>query len=98
MDDDARALLRHRGEEGAIQADSGEQVGVERLLPIGIGQRQGPTARRSGTTDVVDQNIEAAETLHDHLDDLIDPCARTDLTFPICDVSEYSWAFPANTT
>ena len=23
---------------------------------------------------------------------------RNFLTFPICDVSEYSWAFPANTT
>ena len=54
----------------------------------GIGQRQGPTARRGGTTDVVDHDIEAAETLHDHLDDVVDPCARTDVglheTDPCC--------------
>ena len=79
MDDDARALLHHRGEEGAIQPDRGEQVRVERLLPSGCRTTPGPTARARRTTDVVDHDIEAAETLHDHLDDVVDPCARTDV-------------------
>src|SRR5262249_14960277 len=56
-----------------------EQVGGERLVPIGIGQRQGPAARRGGPTDVVDQDVEAAETLHDRRDDLLDSGARTDV-------------------
>ena len=67
------------GRKARSRADRGEQVRVERLLPSGVGQRQGPTARRGGTTDVVDHDIEAAETLHDHLDDVVDPCARTDV-------------------
>ena len=44
-----------------------------------IGQRQCTTARRRRTADVVDQDVEAAETIHRRLDDLIDPCARTDV-------------------
>ena len=79
MDDHARALLQHRWQEAAIQSDGGEQVRVERLLPIVIGQRQCAPARRRGTADVVDQDVEAAETIHGRLDDLIDPFARTDV-------------------
>src|SRR5712691_805434 len=79
MDDHARALLQHRWQASAIQADGGEQVRVERMLPIVIGQRQCTAARRCGTADVVDQDVKAAETIHYRLDDLIDPCARTDV-------------------
>jgi hypothetical protein len=72
-------LLQHRWKESAIQSDGNEKVRVERMLPIVIGQRQGTPARRSRTAYVLDQNVEAAETIRDRLDDLIDPCAPTDV-------------------
>ena len=79
MDDHARTLLQHRWKEGAIQSDGGKQVRVERMLPIVIGQRQCTPARRGRTAHVVDQDVDAAETILYRLDDLIDPFPRADV-------------------
>jgi len=72
-------LFQHRWKKSAIQSDGGEQVRVERVLPIVIGQRQCAPAPRRRTAYVVDQDVDAAETIHYRLDDLIDPFSRTDV-------------------
>jgi hypothetical protein len=37
LDDNARSLLHHSGQQSAVEADGGEQVGVDCMLPILVG-------------------------------------------------------------
>src|SRR5207244_9398098 len=72
-------LLQHRGQEPAVQAHRGEQVQVERPLPVVIGQGESAAARRGGTADRVDHNIETAQAFKRCLDHLVDALTRTDI-------------------
>jgi hypothetical protein len=54
MDDHAASLLQHPGEQRAIEANGGEQVDVECLLPVLVAEGEDAAARRARTPDVVD--------------------------------------------
>jgi hypothetical protein len=48
MDDHARALLQYRREKSAIEPNGGEEIRVEGVLAIVVGQRQRAAAQRRG--------------------------------------------------
>jgi hypothetical protein len=79
MDDDARPLLEHRRKECAIKADGGEQVGVDRVLPIVVAESQHAAARRRRAADIVDEDVHAAEAVHYLPDHSIHTSASTDV-------------------
>ncbi len=72
MDDDALALGDHAGDQGPVEPDCGEEVEVQLLLPLLVGE-SGKAARGGrGTAQHVDEDVEAAEValhrLHHGLD------------------------------
>ena len=79
MDDDARACCTIAGRKARSRRTAANRLVSNACCQSASDNAKAPPPGAGGTTDVVDQNIEAAETLHDHLDDLIDPCARTDV-------------------
>src|SRR5438445_7872495 len=62
-DDDPGSLLQHARKEFAIEANGGEQVGVEGAPPIVVAEGEDTAARRARAAHVVDQNVEAPETV-----------------------------------
>jgi hypothetical protein len=62
MDDDSRSLLEHPRRKCAINADSGEQVGIDRLLPIVVGEGQRAAARCRRAADIVDEDVQRSDS------------------------------------
>jgi hypothetical protein len=69
VNDDARALFQHGGQQPSIQANRCEQIHIQCPLPFAIVQH-GDAAHRSGrSTDDVYDDIDAAESTVHRLDD-----------------------------
>src|SRR5262245_52972432 len=63
MDDDAVSLVQHSRKERAIEPNGGEKVGVYGLLPIVIAESERAAAGCAGAADIVDEDVQAAETI-----------------------------------
>src|ERR1700675_3075027 len=63
VDDNARSLLQHSGQQSAVETDGGEQVGVDCMLPILVAESEHAAARRRRSADTVDEDVHAAETV-----------------------------------
>src|SRR5262245_37395570 len=79
MDDGTGALLQHRWQETAIQADRRVEIQVKRLLPVVVRQGKRAAAWCGGTTDRIDQDVETAEPIESGLDDPVAPLASADI-------------------
>ena len=69
MDDHAVVLRHHRRQQRAVETHCRQQVVVERLLPSIVIERQRAATGRTGTADVVDQDIDTTEQAQRLLDD-----------------------------
>src|SRR6187200_2754353 len=79
MDDYAGALLQHSWQKRPVQPNSSEQVHVECILPIGIGQYQRSSTRSGRTTSVVDQDVHTPELLEHFPNGFVDPGSCADV-------------------
>ncbi len=79
MNDDASSPLQHAGQQPAVEADGGEQVGVDGVLPILVAESQHAAARCGGAPDIVDENVHAAETIQHFPDHPVHALARADV-------------------
>lgn len=69
MDDGAPAGADHAGEETAVEADGGEQVGVQLLRPVVLAQCREAPGGCLGVTEVVDEDVQPAHPLCHLADD-----------------------------
>ena len=65
VDDHAGALGQHGGQQGSVEPDGGEQIGVESGLPILVRKRGMTAARCRRAANVVDEDIDPAEPPED---------------------------------
>jgi hypothetical protein len=56
-------LFDHAGEDGPVQPDGGEKVGIEGLPPIVVGECERPARFGEGCPDAMHDGIETTEDL-----------------------------------
>jgi hypothetical protein len=78
VDDYAGALRHHQRQQPPVEPHGGQQVAVQRLLPLVVREGSEAAARGRCPADVVDQDVDAAEALPHKADDLLRPlgCAE----------------------
>jgi hypothetical protein len=69
MDDHARPLREHRGQQRAIEAHSRHQVEGELRLPLAVIEHGEATRWRLGSAEHVDDDVDAAECVEHRLGD-----------------------------
>ncbi|MNN31902.1 hypothetical protein D3C81_1456080 [compost metagenome] len=73
MDDGTGALLQHHGQQPPVQPDGGEQIPVQGLQPVFIGQDKRPARRCAGASHIIHQNINTAQHFLYPVDNLLHP-------------------------
>src|ERR1700730_13878773 len=61
MDDDGWALRNHRWQERPVEAHGGHQIEVQLLRPFVVAERRKAAARRLGTAEHIDENVDPAK-------------------------------------
>src|SRR5207249_12155952 len=79
MDDDARSLPQHSWQQSAVEADGGEEVGIDGVLPIRVAQSQHAAARCGRTADIVNQDVHTTEAVQYFPGHLIHALACADI-------------------
>src|SRR6185436_4515010 len=69
VDDDAGALLDHQGHERAIETYGGEEILIERPVPLLVVEYSKPSGRGGGAADDMHDDVYAAETITDSVGD-----------------------------
>jgi hypothetical protein len=63
MDDHARSLVQHRWQKSAVQPDSGEQIKVERAMPLAIVERREAARWGRRATDDMNDDIDTPQAV-----------------------------------
>src|SRR5438445_3451032 len=72
-------LLQHSRQQSAVEADGGEEVGIDGVLPIRVAQSQHAAARCGRTADIVNQDVHTTEAVQYFPGHLIHALACADI-------------------